>query len=81
MHYCYGKKQMYNLVHNLFHSAMLCWPNQKLLMLLLDPMTQFQHSDISPHPNLDIYMYNFVQDFIFSIHRQRQIFYGEQNGN
>ena len=35
------KNQLSNLVYNLFHSAILRWPSQKLLMLLLDPMTQF----------------------------------------
>ena len=72
------KNQLSNLVYNLFYSAILHWPSHKLIQLLLDPMTQFQYSDISPHPNLEINMNSFVQDFTFSLHRQ--IFYGEWSG-
>ena len=75
------KKQMSNTIYNLFSSAMLHWPNCKLIHLLLDPMSQFQHKDISPHPNLEYDMLSFVQDFIFSLHRQRQVFYGEWRGS
>ena len=74
------KEQMSNIIYNLFYSAMLHWPSCKLIHLLLDPMSQFQYSDITPHPNLEINMISFVQDFIFSLHRQRQIFYGEWSG-
>ena len=74
------KNQLSNIVYNLFYSAILYWPNNKLTQLLLDPMSQFQYSDISPHPNLEINMNNFVQDFTYSLHRQQQIFYGEWSG-
>ena len=74
------KNQLSNLVYNLFYSAILYWPNNKLTQLLLNPMSQFQYSDISPHPNLEINMNNFVQDFTYSLHCQRQIFYGEWSG-
>ena len=72
---------MSNTTNNLFLSAMLHWPNCKLIHLLLDPMSQFQHKDIGPQPNLKYDMLSFVQDFIFSLHRQRQVFYGEWSGS
>ena len=81
MHYYCGKKQMSNTIYNLFSSAMLHWPNSKLIHLLLDPMSQFQHKDISPHPNLELDMLSFVQDFIFGLHCQCQVFYGEWSGS
>ena len=56
------KNQLSNIVYNLFYSAILYWPNNILTQLLLDPMSQFQYSDMS---------------FTYSLHRQRQIFYGE----
>ena len=71
------KNHMSNVVYNLFHSAFLSWNTSRLTPLLLDPMSQFSLSDIAPHQNLQIDMYKFVQDFAFSINRQRQIFYGE----
>ena len=40
-------------------------------------MSQFSYTDIAPHKDLQTNMYKFVQDYIFSIHRQRQIFYGD----
>ena len=70
------KSQLSNIVYNLFSSAMLYWPNDKLTHSLLDPMSQFQYSDISSHQNLEINHNNFSQDFTFSLHHQRQIFYG-----
>ena len=71
------KNQISNVVYNLFYSAFLSWNISRLTPLILDPMSQFSLSDIAPHQNLQIDMYKFVQDFVFSIHRQRQIFYGE----
>ena len=60
---------------------MLHWPNCKLIHLLLKPMSQFQYKDISPHHNHELDMLSFVQDFIFILHRQRQVFYGEWSGS
>ena len=71
------KNQFSNIIYNLFHSALLSWHNSKLTPLILDPMPQFTYSDIAPHQNLQVNMYKFAQDYVFSIHRQRQIFYGE----
>ena len=71
------KSQLSNIVYNLFSSAMLYWPNDKLTHLLLDPMSQFQYPDVSSHQNLELNLNNFAQDFTFSLHPQRQIFYGE----
>ena len=74
------KAQLSNTIYNLFSSAMLHWPNFKLICLLLDPMSQFQPKEIGPYLNLDADMLRFVQDYIFSLHCQRQIFYGEWRG-
>ena len=71
------KNQFLNIIYNLFYSALLFWPNSKLTPLILDPMSQFSYSDIAPHQNHQVNMYKLAQDYVFSIHRQRQIFYGE----
>ena len=71
------KHQLSNIVYNLFHSVILKWSNIKLTSFLLDPMSQFSTSDISPHQNLKLDIYKFAQDYVFSIHRQRQLYYGD----
>ena len=71
------KNQLSNIVYNLFYSAILQLPNDKLTPLLLDPMSQFKYSDVAPHQNLELYLNNFTQDYIFSLHRQWQMFYGD----
>ena len=73
------KHQLSNTVYNLFHSVILKWPIEQLTSFLLDPMSQFNIPDISPHQNLIIDLYKFAQDYAFSIHRQRQIFLGDQS--
>ena len=71
------KHHLSNIVYNLFHSAILKWSSTKLTSFLLDPMSQFSVSDISPHQNLKLYIHKFAQDFVFSIHHQRQLYYGD----
>ena len=71
------KHQLSNTVYNLFHSVILKWPIKQLTSFLLDPMSQFNFSDISPHHNLKIDFYKFAQDYTFSIHRQRLNFFGD----
>ena len=73
------KNQFSNIIYNLFHSAIQNWPNNKLTPFLLDPISQFNYSDIAPHPNLQYQLYKFAQDYVFSINCQCQIFYGEQS--
>ena len=63
------KNQFSNMIYNLFYSALLNWPKSKLTPFLLDPMSQFDYSDIAPHLNLQQQMYKFAQDYVFSIHR------------
>ena len=63
------KNQLSNIVYNLFYSAISHWPNDKLTPLLLDPMSQFQYSDVASHQNLELHLNNFTQDYIFSLHR------------
>ena len=72
------KTNLSHPIYNLFSSAMLCWPNSKLISLLLDPMSQFQPK--YSHFNLDNDLLRFAQDYIFSLHRQHQLFYGEWRG-
>ena len=74
------KAQLSNTIYNLFSSAILHWPICKIILLLLDPISQFHPKEIGPHPNLDIDMLRFVQDYIFSLHRQCQVLYGEWRG-
>ena len=71
------KHHLSNIVYNLFHSAILKWPSNKLTTFLLDPMSQLSVSDITHHQNLKLYIYQFAQDFVFSIHCQRQLYYGD----
>ena len=66
-----------NIIYNLFHSALQFWHINKLTPLFLDPMSQFSYTDIAPHKDLQTNMYKFVQDYAYSIHRQRQIYYGD----
>ena len=73
------ENQLSNIVYNLSYSALLKWPISKLFPFLLDPMSQFSYSDIAPHQNMQLHIYKFAQDYVFSIHRQRQLFYGEWN--
>ena len=75
------KNQLSNIVYNLFYSAISHWPNDKLTPLLLDPMSQFQYSDVAPHQNLELHINNFAQDYIFSLHCQCQMFYGDWRKN
>ena len=71
------KTNLSHPIYNLYSSAMLLWSNIKIVSLLLDPMSQFQSKDINSHLNLDNDMLSFAQDYIYSLHRQRQLYYGE----
>ena len=37
----------------------------------------FSVADVSPHSNLKNDLFNFAQDFTYSLHSQRQLYYGE----
>ena len=73
------RHQLSITIYNLFHSVILKWPIDQLTSFLLDPMSQFNESDISPHDNLKNDLFKFAQDYTYSIHCQCQIFYGEWN--
>ena len=72
------KNQISSTTYNLFFSALQSWQFCKLVPLFIDPMSQFLSSDIAPHDDLKINIYKFAQDYAYSIHRQRQIFYGDK---
>ena len=74
------KHHLSNTVYNLVHSVFLRWPIDQLTSFLVDPMSQFNIPDISPHQNLITDLYKFAQDYAYSVHRQRQIFLGDQTG-
>ena len=59
------------------HSIILMWPDDQLTSFILDPMSLFNDADISPHNNLKNDLFKFAQDFTYSLHRQRQTYFGE----
>ena len=66
--------------YNLFHSAFKLWPDNKLLCLLLDPSSEISDVSIKAHPiNFLENSINFVQDFLYSIDRQRRLFHGDSS--
>ena len=64
-------------VYNMVHSIILKWPVDQITSFILDPMSLFNDADVSPHSNLKNDLFNFAQDFTYSLHRQRQLYYGE----
>ena len=66
-------------IYYMFLSAFQLWPCNKLIKLLLDPSSQFDTMTIRSHDNKFLSnTIKFSQDFLYSIHRQRNIFYGEE---
>ena len=64
-------------VYNMVHSIFLKWTVIQVTSFILDPMSLFNDADISPHNNLKNDLFKFAQDFTYSLHRQRQLYYGE----
>ena len=63
-------------VYNLFNSAFKTWNDDKIIRLLLDPISEISDSSIRAHGNNLISDYiNFAQDFLFSTDKQRHDFY------
>ena len=54
--------------------------NDQNIVCIIDPLSQFDIKVINSHLNFEYNVLSFVQDFIFSIHHQQQIFNGEWSG-
>ena len=66
-------------IYNMFLSAFQLWPCNELIKLLLDPSSQIDTMTIRSHDsNFLTNTIKFSQDYLYSLHRQRNIFYGEE---
>ena len=70
--------------HNLMREMLWSRPRTTIEMFTIKKhiqnLPEFQNKDIKSHINFENNMLSFVQDYIYSVHRQCQLYYGEQRG-
>ena len=62
-------------IYNMFSFTLKFCPSPKMIKLLLDPVSMFYKKIIKSHINFASNSIQLAQDFLYSLHRKRNIFY------